>query len=134
MFLLIYVYILLNHIYRFVNLLIYSSFRSFEHFTVCPYILLPHSLLHILFLCLDHSCLRMLLLIYLYFLLTYIEPFVICLYILNFVHLRILPSARIFFYLSLSSVFLFTLTYYYYVFLLWYLSFDPNILLCSHPP
>ena len=87
-----------------------------------PNLSLAHSLLHILFLSLNHSRSRMFLMIYIYFLLTYIDRFIICPYILHFVHSSILPSARIFFYFALLIVFFcllvrITITYF---------SFDPN--------
>ena len=69
-----------------------------------PNLSFSHSLLHTLFLSFDHSRSRMLLHIYVYILLIYTESLVICLYILYFIHLRILPSARIFFYLDLLRV------------------------------
>ena len=77
------------------------------------------SLLHILFLSLDHSCSRMFSLVYVYILLTYIEPLFIFSYILYFLHLSILPSGHILFYLPLLIFLLFPRMYYYYVFLFW---------------
>ena len=59
----------------------------------------------------------MFLLVYIYIFLTYIEPFIIFLYILHFVHPIILPYASVLVYPDISRVFLFTSTYYYYVFL-----------------
>ena len=92
----------------------YSFYASF----------LAHYLLHIIFLYLNHSCLRMFLLVYVYILLSCIAPFLVCLYILHFIHSKQLPSARIFYHLALSIVFMFTHRYYYT-----YLSFDIYLLI-----